>query len=155
MAMRKIVKKGDDLLRKTSKEVKVFDRKLSDLLDDMIETMHKTNGVGLAAPQVGILRRAVIVEPEEGMIYELINPRIISSEGEVEGSEGCLSVPEVFGYVKRPTKVVVRAFDRTGREFELTANDFAARIVCHELDHLDGILFIDRITRYLEPDKKE
>jgi len=154
MAMRRIVKEGDDLLRKKSKEVTNFDKKLADLLDDMIETMHKTNGVGIAAPQVGILRRAVIVEPEEGKTYELVNPQIISAEGEDEDSEGCLSVPDVYGYVKRPTKVVVRAFDRNGRQFEMKANDFAARIVCHELDHLEGVLFIDKVTRYLEPDEQ-
>lgn len=154
MATRKIVKKGDDLLRKKSRDVTNFDKKLADLLDDMIETMHKENGVGIAAPQVGILRKAVVVEPEEGKIYELVNPQIISAEGEAEDSEGCLSVPKVYGIVKRPTKVVVRAYDRNGRQFELKAKDFAARIVCHELDHLDGVLFVDKVIRYLEPDER-
>lgn len=154
MATRKIVKKGDDLLRKKSREVTVFDKKLADLLDDMAETMHKAEGVGIAAPQVGILRRAVIVEPEEGNMIELVNPVILSAEGEGEDTEGCLSVPGVYGYVKRPTKVVVRAYDRNGEEFELEAEDFAARAVCHELDHLEGTLFIDKVTRYYDPEEE-
>jgi len=121
----------------------------------MLETMHKTDGVGIAAPQVGVLRRAVIVEPPDQEPLELINGEILSMEGEAEGTEGCLSVPGVWGIVKRPTKVTCRAQDRNGKTFTFTATGFAARIVCHELDHLEGILFTDKAERFLDPDELE
>ena len=150
MALRKIVTKGDDILTKKTRLVEKFDAKLSQLIDDMIETMHHEKGVGIAAPQVGILRSVVIIEPEEGKTLAMVNPEILSAEGEAEGSEGCLSVPGVYGYVKRPTKVTVRAQDKTGHTFTMKAEGFAARVVCHELDHLSGILFDSKVTRFEE-----
>lgn len=147
MALRNIVEKGDKCLEKKSRPVSDFNEKLHMLLDDMGETLLKANGVGLAAPQVGILRRAVLVletnvpEGEEDYIIELINPQIIDSDGEQEGPEGCLSVPKVFGWVKRPNRVRVRAQDRFGDYFEVEGYGLTARAFCHEIDHLDGVLF--------------
>ena len=153
MALRKIVIRGDDILRKKAKEVTSIDRKIITLLDDMWETLESENGVGLAAPQVGILRRVAVVDgselDEDGnpilpeKKYELINPRILSKEGELEGKEGCLSVPGSLGMVKRPEKLKISALDRHGESFELEAEGFLARIICHEMDHLEGILFTD------------
>jgi len=153
MAVRRIVKQGEDILGKKSKPVVDFDEKLGQLIDDMIETMHEGNGVGLAAVQVGVLRRVVVIEPEPGDVIALVNPQIVSSEGACEDTEGCLSVPGKWGIVERPEKLVVRAKDRLGRAFELTAEGYAARIVCHELDHLDGILFTSKVLRYIDPEK--
>ncbi|HIU99629.1 MAG TPA: peptide deformylase [Candidatus Stercoripulliclostridium merdipullorum] len=146
MAIRTIVKEGEEPLRKRSKEVTVFDHRLSVLMDDMIETLHKAEGCGLAAPQVGILKRAVIVEPKVGEpIIELINPVIVEQSGEQVDYEGCLSVnPSKNCKVKRPYKLKVEAYDRYGKPMTLDAEGWTARIVCHELDHLDGILFIDK-----------
>ena len=144
--IRNIVKVGDPLLRKVSKPVKSFDEKLSDLLDDMRDTMRANNGVGIACPQVGILRRCFVIEVNE-MYIECINPEILSMEGESVDMEGCLSVPNRSGMVKRPAKVTVKAFDRYGNEFILTVNDFCARAICHEYDHLDGILYIDKLEK--------
>ena len=145
MAIRKIVVLGEDeVLRKRSRRVDKFDKRLRTLLDDMAQTMYDADGVGLAAPQVGILKRAVVIDVGDGLI-ELINPEIIESEGEEIGVEGCLSVPGRRGTVKRPTKVVVRALDKKGREIELTAEGFLARAVCHELDHLDGTVYVDKM----------
>lgn len=147
MALRNIVEKGDSCLAKHCRPVTDFNNKLHMLLDDMAETLIKANGVGLAAPQVGILRRAVLVletnvpEGEEDYIIELINPEIIATDGEQEGPEGCLSVPGVFGWVKRPDHVTVRAQDRNGEWFEVEGVGLTARAFCHELDHLEGILF--------------
>ena len=115
----------------------------------MAETMHDANGVGLAAPQVGILRRIVVIEVEEGNLIELINPKIIAYAGEQDGTEGCLSVPGKWGMVKRPMHVTVRATNRHGEEFELTGSELLARAICHELDHLDGKLYID-VARNIE-----
>ena len=149
MALRNIVKKGDECLSKRCRPVTDFNKRLHDLLDDMAETLIESGGVGLAAPQVGILRRAVLVletnveEDEDEYIIELINPEIILAEGEQEGPEGCLSVPGVFGYVKRPDHVIVRAQDRDGEFFEVEGYGLTARCFCHELDHLDGKLFVD------------
>lgn len=145
MSLRIIRKIGDDLLRKKSREIKKIDDRIIELLDDMKETMYDREGVGLAAPQVGVLRRAVVVDVGEGF-YEFINPRIISQDGEVTMTEGCLSVPENIGDVKRPQKIVVRAYNRQGEEFEIEATDYFARAICHEIDHLDGILFLDKAT---------
>ena len=144
MGMRNIVKLGDEALRKTCKPMQKFDLRLWLLLRDMADTMYKANGVGLAAPQVGILRRVVVVDIGEGLI-ELINPEIIAAEGEQEGPEGCLSLPGRQGYVRRPNKVTVRAQDRNGKPFEITGEGFLARAFCHELDHLDGVLYIDKM----------
>ncbi len=149
MALRTIVKDGDPILRKVCRPVEKFDEKLWTLLDDMAETMRDANGVGLAAPQVGILRRIVVIEVEEGNLIELINPKIIAYAGEQDGTEGCLSVPGKWGMVKRPMHVTVRATNRHGEEFELTGSELLARAICHELDHLDGKLYID-VARNIE-----
>lgn len=143
MAKLKIVKVGDDILRKRCRPVEEITPKIHRLLDDMAETMRAAQGVGLAAPQVGILRRIVVIEVEEGNLIELINPKIIAYAGEQEGTEGCLSVPNKWGTVKRPMHVTVRALNRHGEEFEITGSGFLARAFCHELDHLDGKLYID------------
>ena len=144
MAVMKILRLGDETLRKKSHPVTKIDRRTIGLLKDMAETMYAADGCGLAAPQVGILRRMVVIDVGDGLI-ELINPEIIESEGEEIGVEGCLSVPGRRGTVKRPTKVVVRALDKKGREIELTAEVFLARAVCHELDHLDGTVYVDKM----------
>ena len=149
MAKLKIVKVGDDILRKKCRPVDEITPKIITLLDDMAETMHEANGVGLAAPQVGILRRIVIIEVEEGNLIELINPKIIAYAGEQDGTEGCLSVPGKWGMVKRPMHVTVRATNRHGEEFELTGSELLARAICHELDHLDGKLYLD-VARNIE-----
>ena len=149
MAKLKIVKVGDDVLRKKCRPVDEITPKIIRLLDDMAETMHDAQGVGLAAPQVGILRRIVVIEVEEGNLIELINPKIIAFAGEQDGTEGCLSVPGKWGMVKRPMYVTVRATNRYGEEFELTGSELLARAICHELDHLDGKLYID-IARDIE-----
>ncbi len=149
MAIREIRTEGDEILYKKCKEVKNFDEKLCILLDDMYETMKKNEGVGLAAPQVGILKRAVVIDTGEGKI-ELINPEIVEESGEQTGSEGCLSVPGVYGEVTRPNKVTVKARDREGKLFKLTGEELLARAICHEVEHLDGKLFLDRVTKFLD-----
>ncbi len=149
MAKLKIVKVGDDVLRKKCRPVEEITPKIIRLLDDMAETMHDANGVGLAAPQVGILRRIVVIEVEEGNLIEFINPKIIAFASEQDGTEGCLSVPGKWGMVKRPMHVTVRATNRHGEEFELTGSELLARAICHELDHLDGKLYID-VARNIE-----
>lgn len=154
MALRKIVLKTDDVLRKKCKTVEVFDEKLGILLDDMAETMYKANGVGLAAPQVGILRRAVVVDAGDGLM-ELINPVIVKSKGSQRGVEGCLSCPDEWGYVVRPNEIVVEAQDRNGKNIKLKLKEFAAVAACHEIDHLDGKLFIDIADEMVDPDEVE
>ena len=144
MAIRKIIELGEEKLRKVSKPVEKFDLRLRILLKDMADTMYKANGVGLAAPQVGILKRVVVVDIGDGLI-EMINPEIIHTEGEQTGPEGCLSVPGRSGVVTRPNVVTVRYQDRDGVEYEATAEEFLARAFCHELDHLDGILYVDKM----------
>lgn len=146
MALRTIRKKGDEILYKKSKEVVNFDKRLSELLDDMYETMKNADGVGLAAPQVGILKRCVVIDIGDGKI-ELVNPVIVKSEGEQVGQEGCLSVPDVWGDVKRPKKVTVLAFDRNGKKIEQQGEDLLAVALCHEIDHLNGELFDDKIIK--------
>lgn len=143
MAKRKVIKIGEASLRKKSKLVKDFDEDLAELLDDMKETMHANDGMGLAAPQVGVLRRAVIVEVNN-MFLELINPEIIEMKGEAIEEEGCLSVGNFRGRVKRPYEITVSAYDRFGEPFTLRCENWLARCICHELDHLDGIIFVDR-----------
>jgi len=143
MASRKIVTLGSDTLRKKSKPVVDFDKSLFDLLDDMKQTMIEKNGVGIAAVQVGVLRRAIIVELDEDNFLEIINPEIIKTKGKVCNNEGCLSVPGFFTKVERPKYVKIKAFDRNGKEFEFEAEDYIARCICHEIDHLNGILFVD------------
>ena len=149
MALREIRKKGDEVLYKVCKEVKDFDKKLAILLDDMYDTMNKADGVGLAAPQVGILKRCAVIDIGEGKI-ELVNPKIIKEEGSQTGTEGCLSVPGEWGEVERPQKVTVEAFDRYGKKFTITGEDLLARALCHEIEHLDGHLFLERVIRFIE-----
>ena len=144
MAIREIREKGDEILYKKCKAVVKFDEKLHILLDDMYETMQSRDGVGLAAPQVGILKRAVVIDVGDGKI-ELINPEIVEESGEQTGSEGCLSVPGVFGEVTRPNVVTVKAQDRDGKWFKITGKELLARAFCHEIDHLDGILFKSKV----------
>lgn len=149
MALREVVKVGDDVLRKTSKPVKIFDDRLEDLIDDMWETMYANNGMGLAAPQVGVLKRVVVMDVNN-MRIELINPEIISSEGKDIEQEGCLSCGKVKGDVERPMTVTVRAQDRYGFYFTITGEKYLARCLCHEIDHLNGILFIDKMIKNKE-----
>ena len=146
MAVRKVVKMGDDLLRKKSKVVKDFDEKLWELLDDMKETMYEFDGMGLAAPQVAVLKRVVVMEVNNNF-YELINPEIIETEGCDIEQEGCLSCGKQRDFVERPYKVTVKAQDRFGFEFTLTGEKWLARCICHEVDHLNGILFVDKIKK--------
>ena len=146
MADRKVVMMGDELLRKKSKPIRVFDEYLWDLLDDMKETMHHKNGAGLAAVQVGILKRVVIIEANN-MFIELVNPVIVKERGEDIEEEGCLSVGTMTGRVKRPMEVTVVAQDRYGYNFTLTGEKFLARVLCHEIDHLDGVLFVDKMLK--------
>ena len=146
MAILEIVKEGDKLLRQKSKQVKRFSKDLCRLLDDMYETMTKSNGCGIACPQVGVLLRAFIIEIE-GLKMEFINPEISEMSGSCVLSEGCLSVPNRSGMVERPTHLKVTAFTRNGTPFEFIANDFVARVICHENDHLDGVLYIDKIVK--------
>lgn len=145
MALRTILVQGDETLNKKCHAVTKFDEKLHELLDDMVDTMKENNGVGLAAPQVGILRRVVVVRNEEDQVYELINPQILSADGEQEDLEGCLSVPGLYGLVKRPMKVRVRAQNRHGETYEVEDEGLTARCFCHELEHLDGHLFTERV----------
>lgn len=144
MAIRMIVKHPDDVLRERAKEVTKFNANLHKLLDDMADTMYDADGVGLAAPQVGIAKRVFVVDAdEEHGLLELINPEIVSREGEQFGPEGCLSIPGLQGDVRRAQKVVIRAQDRYGNPVEYTGTDLLARAFQHELDHLNGVLFID------------
>jgi len=157
MAKLQIVKEGDELLRKTSRPVTEITPRITTLLDDMTETMRAANGCGLAAVQVGVLRRVVVIEVEEGKVLELINPEIIARKGEQEEAEGCLSVPGKWGITHRPAYVKVRAMNRHGKTVEYEGEGLLARAFCHELDHLDGKLFIDRehLVRMLDPDEVE
>ena len=148
MAIRNIVKDGDPILKKKCRPVEKFDQKLAILLDDMAETMHQANGVGLAAPQVGMLRRVVVIDVGEGVI-ELVNPKSGAYSGEQEGVEGCLSFPGEWGLAKRPNYVKVRAQDRNGDEFEIDGEELLARAFCHEIDHLNGVVFKDVADRML------
>ena len=144
MAIRNVVKEPDEVLRKTARPVEKFDEKLSQLIDDMFETMYEKDGVGLAAPQIGILRRICVIDIGEGPI-ELVNPEIIKQSGKQNETEGCLSCPGKWGVTERPKKVKVRAFNRKGVQYEITGTDLLARALCHEIDHLDGVLFLDRV----------
>lgn len=159
MALRTILKKGDEALSKHCRPITKFDQKLHDLMDDLEETMLDANGVGLAAPQVGILRRAVVVletnveEDEDEYFIELINPEIVEQDGEQDGPEGCLSVPGVYGLVKRPEYVKVRAQDRNGELFEVEGYGLTARAFCHEIAHLEGQLFTDISTHIMSEEE--
>ena len=154
MGLRKILTDKDPALHKVCKPVEVFDKKLHKLLDDMRETLIDSNGVGLAAPQVGILRRVVLVDIGEE-ILELINPEMLETDGEQVGPEGCLSVPGKYGLVKRPYGAKVRAQDRNGDWYEAEGEELIARCFCHELDHLDGIVYTEVMERYLTEEELE
>lgn len=147
MAKLKIRKAGDEILRKVCRPVEEISPRILTLLDDMTETMRAADGCGLAAPQVGVLRRIAVVEVEEGNVIELINPRIIATAGEQQESEGCLSIPGRYGITRRPKHVTVRALNRKGETFEVSGSDLLARALCHEIDHLDGRLFTDVAIR--------
>ena len=155
MAKRKILTDNDPTLRTVCRPVPRITPRVVTLLDDMIETMRAANGVGLAAPQVGVLLRAVVIETEPGQVWELINPEIIETSGEQEGSEGCLSLPGRSGHVKRPNYVKVKALNRNGEEYVLEGTELLARAICHETDHLDGHLYIDFAEYMYEPEEEE
>ena len=150
MAKLRILKVGDSTLRKVCRPVDTITPRVLTLLDDMAETMRAANGVGLAAPQVGVLRRIVVIEAEEGQLIELINPKIIAYSGEQESEEGCLSVPGRWGITRRPMHVTVRALNRKGETFDITGSGLLAKAFCHELDHLDGKLYIDCALQMLD-----
>ncbi len=153
MALRTIITEGDPVLNKVCRPVEKFDERLHILLDDMKETLAVSNGVGLAAPQVGILRRVALVMDAEENVIELVNPTIIHEEGEQTGLEGCLSVPGKYGVVTRPMKVTVRAQDRNGDTFEVSGEELTARCFCHELAHLDGHLFVELAEELYTPEE--
>ena len=159
MALRNIVTQGDVALTKKCREVTDFNDRIKQLIDDLGDTLLESGGVGLAAPQVGVLRRVIVVletnveEDEDEILYELVNPEIIEQSGEQSGPEGCLSVPGVYGIVTRPEYVKVRAYDRDGEPFEVEAHGLTARCFCHEIDHLDGHLFTEKAERILDPEE--
>lgn len=153
MALRTIITEGDPVLNKVCRPVEKFDERLHILLDDMKETLADSNGVGLAAPQIGILRRVALVMDADEDVIELINPVIVHEEGEQTGLEGCLSVPGKYGVVTRPMKVTVRAQDRNGNAFEVSGEELTARCFCHELEHLDGHLFVERAEELYTPEE--
>ncbi len=155
MALRNIVEEGDPILRKRCKEVAELTPRLKELLDDMVETMRASDGVGLAAPQVGVLRRLAVVELDD-KLYELINPEIVEAQGDCYDDEGCLSVPGKIGKVHRPERVIVSSLDREGRSVSYEAEGLLARAFCHEIDHLDGILYTDKAEdiRFAEEDQE-
>lgn len=158
MAIRTIREDGDDILRKKTREVEVVDDRIRELLDDMVETMHQYNGVGLAAPQVGILKRVIVIDlyDDKGPI-KLVNPRIIKQKGEQEVEEGCLSFPNQFAKMIRPAEVTVEALDENGKKIKIVGKGLLAQALAHEIDHLDGILFVDRMIpgtlQYVEPEQ--
>ena len=147
MAIRIIREEGDEILKKKSKPVELIDDKIQELIDDMLETMHKQDGVGLAAVQVGVLKRVIVIDTyEEGdQVYVFINPEIIDSKGEREVEEGCLSFPNKYAKVIRPEEVTIKALNREGKEITLTATGLLAQAICHEIDHLNGIVFVDKM----------
>lgn len=149
MALRKVVEIGDPILNKKCRPIEKFDDKLSTLIDDMFETMYAANGVGLAGPQVGMLKRVVVIDVGDGPM-ELVNPEIVMTQGEQRVSEGCLSVPGKYGVCSRPARVQVKAQDRNGKWQVFTGEDLKARCFCHEIDHLDGILFTSKVIGKLE-----
>ncbi len=151
MAIREVITEPNDMLRKKTRLVENFDEKLHTLLDDMLDTMYDKDGVGLAAPQISILRRICVIDIGDGPI-ELVNPEIIKTWGKQNETEGCLSCPNVWGVTDRPRKVKVRAFDRNGMPFEIVGEDLLARALCHEIDHLDGVLFTDHVISYIGED---
>lgn len=159
MAIRIIREDGDEILRKRSREVEIVDDKIRQILEDMIDTMHKSNGVGLAGPQIGLLKRLVVIDlyDDNGPI-KLVNPKIIKQEGEQEVEEGCLSFPNQFAKIIRPAKVTIEALNENGEKIKIEGEGLLAQAISHELDHLDGILFVDKIIpgtlEYVEPEKE-
>ena len=155
MALRNIVKDGDPILRKVCRPVEKFDERLASLLEDMAETMHAADGVGIAGPQVGMMRRLCVVDcyDDEGVI-ELVNPEIIAASGEQTGSEGCLSFPGKWGTATRPMNVTVRAQDRNGNWFEISGEGLKARAFCHEIDHLNGVCFVDLAENVVDEEQE-
>lgn len=149
MAIRNIVKHGDDVLTKKCRKVEIIDDRIKTLVNDMLDTLYDSEGVGLAAPQVGVLKRIAVIDIGEGPIV-LINPEIVSEEGSQTGSEGCLSYPGKYGEVTRPNKVTVKATDLDGNERELFGEELLARAFCHEIDHLDGHMFMEKVTEWYE-----
>lgn len=159
MAIREIRLSGDEILRKTSREVEEVTDKIRELLDDMVETMHKYNGVGLAAPQVGILKRVIVIDLYDGEEpLQLVNPKIIKTKGKQEVEEGCLSFPNEYAKMVRPKEVTVEALDRDGKKVIITGKDLLAQALAHEIDHLNGILFVDNMIpgtlEYIDPENK-
>ncbi|CCZ18521.1 peptide deformylase 2 [Clostridium sp. CAG:780] len=159
MAIREIRLSGDEILRKTSREVEEVTDKIRELLDDMVETMHKYNGVGLAAPQVGILKRVIVIDLYDGEEpLQLVNPKIIKAKGKQEVEEGCLSFPNEYAKMVRPKEVTVEALDRDGKKVIITGKDLLAQALAHEIDHLNGILFVDNMIpgtlEYIDPENK-
>ncbi len=152
MAIRNIRKDGDDILRKKSREVVEINEKIHILLKDMVDTLYDSNGVGLAAPQVGVLKRIVVIDAGTGLL-QLINPVIKCESGQQRVLEGCLSVPGIWGEVDRPAHVVVEALDPEGKRIEIEGEGLLAQALCHEIDHLEGILFKDRVVRFLDEDE--
>lgn len=157
MALRKVVVRGDEILSKRCREVSDITDRIRETLDDMVDTMRAELGVGLAAPQVGVMRRMFVAEPEPGRVYYMINPEIYFEEGSEEEYEGCLSVPGLIGIVERPQKIKIRALDRDGVEQDYEFEGFDARVMCHENDHLNGILYTDKAhdIRSAEPQSDE
>ena len=155
MALRNIVVEGDEILRKTCREVGEVTDRIRETLDDMVDTMHEAMGVGLAAPQVGVLRRVVVIETEEDGLFELINPVIILREGVHKSLEGCLSLPGKCGITERPEHVIAEAYDRHGKKYTIDAHGLLAKAICHELDHLDGVLYSDIALKMLTPEEYE
>ncbi len=155
MALRNIVTDEDPILRKVCRPVGEVTERYQIMLDDMVETMRDANGVGLAAPQVGIMRRMFVAEPEPEHVYYFVDPEIISLEGEQESEEGCLSVPGRAGKVMRPEKIVIKGKDRYGKEKQYTFEGFEAVVMCHEFDHLEGVLYTDKATEVYELSEEE
>ena len=160
MAIREIRLSNDEILRKTSREVETVDDRIKELLDDMVETMHKYNGVGLAGPQVGVLKRVIVIDLYDGEEpLKLVNPKIIKNKGEQEVEEGCLSFPNKYAKMIRPAEVVAEALDENGKKIKIKAKGLLAQAICHELDHLDGVLFVDKMIpgtlQYVEPKNEE
>lgn len=160
MAIRNIRQEGDEILKKKSREVEVIDDKVRELIEDMVETMHKYEGVGLAAVQVGILKRIIVIDiyDENTPIVKLINPKIIKQKGEREVEEGCLSFPNKFAKVKRPVEVIVEGLNEKGEKVKIKATELLAQALCHEINHLDGVTFVDIMEdgtlQYIEPNVK-
>ena len=154
MAIRNIILEGDPMLRKKSKPVREVNDHIREILEDMVETMREHYGVGLAAPQVGVMRRMFVAEPEPGEVYYMVNPEMLEQEGEQEGPEGCLSVPSLEGIVVRPDHIKIKALDFDGNEQTYEFDEFYARVMCHEYDHLEGILYTDKAEEVYDPEEK-